>query len=287
MKNALMFFGVIAWLSSCGICDDKSNAPPFTVAPVSSRVRVDFQLDNHYQKMILVSGFPIVGSAKVKDEALCEAACIVRAMLVHRPDVLRKLAENRIRLGVMSVDERTTDLPEHSDLTPAEYWNRRARGLGPTQSRPAVSCGEENLLHNSGDPYYNESILVHEFAHAIHTMAISQLDPTFDHRLEQIYKSAMRQGLWQGLYAAKNKEEYFAEAVQSWFNTNRENDDIHNHVNTREELIQYDSDLAELCADVFGKNSWRYVRSDDPSRLTEPHLRQLSRATLKKFEWGQ
>ncbi|MFQ5808669.1 MAG: alpha/beta hydrolase [Armatimonadota bacterium] len=30
----------------------------------------------------------------------------------------------------MSEDEFTTDVPEHSDLEPAAYWDRRARGLG-------------------------------------------------------------------------------------------------------------------------------------------------------------
>ena len=46
----------------------------------------------------------------------------------------------------------------------------------------------------------------------------------------------MEEGLWKGKYAATNFHEYWAEGVQSWFDTNRENDHDHNHVNTREEL---------------------------------------------------
>jgi alpha-glucosidase len=30
----------------------------------------------------------------------------------------------------MAYSERTVDIPEHRDMKPAAYWNRRARGLG-------------------------------------------------------------------------------------------------------------------------------------------------------------
>jgi hypothetical protein len=256
------------------------------VSPPSSEMRETFKLGEHYEKVRTVDDFPVVSSAKVPDAALEEAAHVVRKMLVNRPDIIRKLAENRIRLGIMAVCERTTDLPEHSDLDPAAFWNRRARGLGASRKRPCVSCGEENLLHNPGDPYNTESIMVHEFAHAIHMMAVNDLDPTFDQRLKTTYESAMKKGLWKGLYAAENHFEYWAEAAQSWFDTNRENDAIHNHVNTRQELIDYDPALAALCREVFGDNEWRYVRSDDPSRKKEAHLKDLDRSKLRPFVWS-
>ncbi|MDP0490319.1 MAG: hypothetical protein Q7Q71_04630 [Verrucomicrobiota bacterium JB023] len=260
---------------------------PATVAPPDEALREEFQLADHYQKALVLEGFPIVASGKVADESLHEAAYVIRKMLKNRPDVLRQLAENKIRLGIMATDERTTDLPEHSDLEPPEFWDRRARGLGATRIRPAVSCGEENLLHNPGDPYNTESIMVHEFAHAIHLMAVNDLDPTFDERLEATYRDAMARGLWKDKYAAENSREYFAEGVQSWFDTNRENDDQHNHVNTRAELIDYDPGLANLVKEVFGENDWRYVRADDPSRANDPHLKTLDRSKLPSFAWTE
>lgn len=264
-----------------------AEASPALVKPPTEELRKNFNLDSHYQKALVLEGFPIVASAKVPDPALQEAATIIGEMLKNRPDVLRKLGENKIRFAIMAVDERTCDLPEHRGLTPAAYWNRRARGLGASRKHPAVSCGEENLLHNSGDQYPTESIMVHEFAHAIHLMAVNDLDPTFNERLKATYEAAMEKNLWKNMYAAENPREYFAEAVQSWFNTNRENDAIHNHVNTREELIEYDPDLARLCAEVFGENEWRYVRADDPSRKNETHLKNLDRSKLKPFAWTE
>ena len=249
--------------------------------------RDSFGLGAHYQQVVFVDGFPIVASDKVESAALEEAAHNVRSMLRERPDILRQLAANKIRLGIMAISERTCDLPEHADLEPSAYWNRRARGLGASRKAPCVSCGEENLLHHPGDHYATESIMIHEFAHAIHHAALKDLDPNFDPRLRQAYDAAMKAGLWKGLYAAENHAEYWAEGVQSWFDTNRENDAIHNHVDTREELIAYDPALAKLCGEIFGKNPWRYVRADDPSRKNEPHLKALDRSRLKPFAWSK
>jgi hypothetical protein len=187
----------------------------------------------------------------------------------------------------MAASERTCDVPEHSDLTPKEFWNRRARGLGATHERPSVSCGEENLLCCPGDPYSTESIMVHEFAHAIHQMGVNSLDPGFDDRLKAAYDAALKDGKWKNCYAAENHYEYWAEAVQSWFGTNRENDAIHNHVNTRAELKEYDPGVAKLCEEVFGDKKWTYVRADDAARKDEPHLKNLNRTKLPKFEWSE
>lgn len=60
-------------------------------------------------------------------------------------------------------------------------------------------------------------------------------------------------------YAAKNRAEYWAEAFQCWFNTNRTMDHDHNHIHTRQQLIEYDPPIARLCRDVLGDTEWRFV----------------------------
>ena len=257
------------------------------LSPIPAATRESFQLSPFYAKCVMVGDFPVVSSVKVGDPALSEAAAIVKAMLAGREDILRAMAKNKVRLSVMATTERTCDLPEHADLTPKEYWNRRARGLGATRERPAVSCGEENVLCCPGDPYSTESIMVHEFAHAIHEMGVNTLDATFDRRLKEAYEAALKAGKWKNCYAAENHHEYWAEAVQSWFGTNRENDAIHNHVNTRAELEEYDPAVAKLCGEVFPGNPWTYRRADDPARKGESHLKGLDRAKLPKFEWSE
>ena len=63
-------------------------------------------------------------------------------------DILKAMTDNNVRSGVMAITERRTDIPEHSDLTPNEYWDRRARGLGAMPQRPAVSGAEESALRS-------------------------------------------------------------------------------------------------------------------------------------------
>jgi len=163
---------------------------------------------------------------------------------------------------VMAPTEMTTDVPEHSDLTPKDYWDRRARGLGATRHRPAVSCGEENLLNLRGDRYRNENILIHEFSHAIHRFGIGAIDKTFDARLKETYQKALDKGLWQDTYAATNHSEYWAEGVQSYFDCNAPAGGVHNDVNTREKLAKYDPELFGLIDEVFRQSKFRYVRYD-------------------------
>lgn len=254
------------------------------VSAVPLKVRSQFQLSPFYTKYLDASGLPIVASAKVSNYALHEAHYIVEQMIGHRPEVLAAMGRNHVRLAVMSPEQMTTDLPEHSDLTPKDYWDKRARGLGATEARPAVSCAEENLLGYPGDPYPAENILVHEFAHALHERGMNSIDPTFDQRLHAAYDTAVREGLWKGTYAGSNYREYWAVGSQCWFDCGRENDADHNFVNTRAEIKTYDQRLAALLRDVYGERDWRYV---PPAKRTPPsaHLAGFDVAKAPTFQW--
>ncbi len=263
-----------------------SNANAQKVTEVPAAVRAEFKLDEYYQKYAAVGKLPVVGSANVSDAAIREAAWIVNKMLGHRQDILEAMAENSTRLSVMAHNEYTTDVPEHRFLSDrAVYWNRRARGLGATRTAPAVSCGEENLLCHPNDPYWNENICIHEFAHAIHSMGMSTIDSSFDKRLKAAFKDSTEKGLWKNTYAASNHNEYWAEAVQCWFDDNRENDSLHNHINTRAELIDYDFGVAKLCKEVFGDRDWRYKKPLDRKKTDRAHLAGVDFENLPKFQW--
>ena len=92
------------------------------------------------------------------------------------------------------------------------------------------------------------------------------MDERFDARLKALYEEALQKGLWRDTLAAKGRIDYWAEGVQSWFDANRQSptgkpDGVHNHVNTREELEEYDPQLAELIVEVFlhpTRLDWRY-----------------------------
>lgn len=259
---------------------DKSEVGPPPPAEVKR-----LNLSPFYAQYLSAGGLPIVASGKVSQFALLEARYLIDKMLDGRDDIRAKMVANKVRYSIMAVDEMTTKIPEHSDLEPAKYWDRRARGLGASHARPSVSCGEENLLRYPGDPYWQESLLLHEFAHAIHLMALVDLDPTFDKRLREAYQTAVKEGLWQGKYAGSNKNEYWAEGVQSWFDDNRPPDHDHNHVNTREELREYDPRLAKLIVEVFGDKEWRYQKPADRDDEERAHLLGYDAKSAKRFAW--
>lgn len=253
--------------------------------PVPSDVRARLQLSPKHAQAVMLGAFPIVGSTQVSRPALREAAWIVQNLVAHRPRLLDAMASNKVRLVVMAWNEFTTDVPEHANLQPRVYWDRRARGLGATPDVPAVSCGEENLLGHPGDPYSTENILVHEFAHAIHETGMNTIDPTFDARLRDAYRGATNRGLWKGTYAAVNHHEYWAEATQCWFDNNRQNDSLHNHVDTRAELLSYDPEVAGLCREAYGDGPWRYRKPSERPADGRAHLAGWNPASLPRFTW--
>jgi hypothetical protein len=285
----LIVSGAIGWQSSAVMAQAAGAAAPLVSAPLvgapPAELVAALHLSPAYRKHVSAGGFPVIGSEKVSDYALLEAAYLINHMLDGRGDIRQALIANKVRLSVMAYNELTTTVPEHGDLTPARFWDRRARGLGPTSARPAVSCGEENLLGYPGDPYAAENILIHEFSHAIHLMGLDTVDPTFDRRLTETYQAAMAEGLWKGKYAAGNPAEYWAEGVQSWFDTNRENDHDHNHVNSRAELKEYDPRLARLVAEVFGDKPWRYQRPADRTAGERTHLEGYDPGHSPRFAW--
>jgi cyclophilin family peptidyl-prolyl cis-trans isomerase len=253
--------------------------------PITPELRATFDLSPHYQQVLLVDDFPVVGSSQVSAAALQEAAWIVRQMTEHRPELRRALAQAKVRLAVMAYNEYTTDIPEHAHLRPRVFWDRRARGLGATPTAPAVSCGEENLLEHPQDPYRGENLCIHEFSHAIDLMAMRQLDPSFADDLNAAYAAAQRAGLWSGTYAISNAAEYFAEGTQAWFDNNRANDALHNDIDTREKLRDYDPALAALLQRVYGDREWRYRPPSERPADQRAHLPPFDRSQLPAFTW--
>ena len=280
-----LIFAFLSVLLAYGQTDNSAaDSPAKTAAesPITAPPKT-LGLGPFYKKAISADGYPIVASERVSDYALREAAYLVSKMLAQRPDVRDAMIAGGSRLVVMAHDEFTTDVPEHAHLTPRDYWDARARGLGGSETDPVCSCAEENLLGYPGDPYSSECILIHEFAHNIHLRGMVAVDATFDERVQTAYRVAVQErGLWQDKYASTNHHEYFAEGVQSWFGNNRENDHDHNHVNTREELLEYDDGLANLCREVFGETELVYSKPD--TRL-EGHLSGYDPALAPRFEW--
>src|SRR3546814_3183932 len=64
-----------------------------------------------------------------------------------------------------------------------------------------------------GTRYFGETILVHEFSHAIFD-AMETADPALFEQVRKAYAQAMARHLWDGQYGATTAHEYWAEGTQ-------------------------------------------------------------------------
>lgn len=216
-------------------------------------------IPSFYKKYIETEGLYVTSSERVSDEALLKACDIISLMLAKRADVKAHMVKKGCHVMIIGKDEATCDLPEFAHICNSPdsiaYWNWRARGFGGApEDEFSASCGEENLLALPQDKYTGENILIHEFAHLIHMVGIAGVEPDFNDRLEVLYQQAKGKGLWANTYAISNKEEYFAECVQSFFNCNRyaePSNGIHNSMNRRTKLKTYDPDMYRLLQEYF------------------------------------
>ena len=247
-------------------------------------------LDPFYKKYVDVNGLPLISSWRVPDSAFVAAHRTLYAMTSMLPKaVLDSMVARGTRIAIMARYEGTTDIPEHHYLIndTALNWDLRARGLGGDLELPLTSCAEENILAYQIDKYHAEDILIHEFAHSIHLIGLMLAVPDFDARLKQCYENAIAKGILKGTYRETDKEEYFAEAVQDWFNVNAEMphpDGKHNWCNTREELQIFDPDLYNLLAEYFPQTNMQISKHKKTNEYgnQQGHLYQTSRPSEER-----
>lgn len=283
MKKLLTCFAisVITLITACntppsregiGADGDSLSVPECIVTSVPDSLG----LDSFYVKYVDVNGLPLISSWRVPDSAFVAAHRTLYAMTcMLKPEVLDAMIRAKARVAIMARYEGTTDLPEHHYLIndTSLNWDLRARGLGGTIEEPLTSCAEENVLAYQIDKYHAEDILIHEFAHAIHCIGLMIAEPEFDGRLKQLYENAKASGILDGTYRITDHMEYFAEAVQDWFNVNAEmphTDGKHNWCNTREELRDYDPDLYNLLAEYFPETDMQISKHQKVNECHKP-----------------
>jgi hypothetical protein len=211
-------------------------------------------LPPYYQKYLDADGIKILASAKVPDEALIDTRKWVTTMLGQNPTIRQAMARHGATVVILPENEPITSVPGMEDLPqkfPKQDWTKRRNG-GGTLERPLTWTAAEHVLRLRGDKFPTENNTVHEFGHAVENIGIALASKPLHDRLGAAYDAAVARGLWKGTYAGTNRNEYFAEGSQSWFNCNRQNDKDHNQVDTRAELKQYDPELAAILTIVYG-----------------------------------
>jgi hypothetical protein len=218
-------------------------------------------LDPFYKKYCSVQGLSIIASAEVSDLALQQAWESINHMLngiAQVEEIKNSMAGLGIGIGIIGVHQAATDMPQHRNLStlfPGVDWNNRTRAIGATVQIPLLSVAEENLLCQANNRWPGQNLLVHEFAHAIKNLGLDFVNPQFHIELQSIYQRAVDAGLWAGAYTISDVEEYWAEGVRIYFQTELDVNvpyGLPYPANTRDELQAYDPELYRMVESIFG-----------------------------------
>ena len=217
--------------------------------------------NSHYYTRLCTTNnnLKVISASRASNAALERTAFLIGNVMANvDPRVAQSMNAKGFRHAVMATypAELTTHIPEHAWL--GAYWNERARGLGATVALPVGSSAEENILCHSNDRYKVEDITIHEFAHSMHLLGFALVYPNFNSELTGLYNAARYGNLWgtgaTGSYAMTDFKEYFAEGVQSYFDTNAP--DSYAPV-TRDQLRRKDPNLLAFLNRYLGNNPWR------------------------------
>ena len=179
---------------------------------------------SYYTQYAEVKGIFIKANSKVDPRALESAKSILEIMLSGRPDIPKSLREKRAELAIIAKDDYITKLPEFSylagrtDPNGNPYDSFKVRGAGAIPAQPVTATSEENLLKQD-KTFWNEDITYHEYAHAIMNLAFTPSDHAV---LASLYNSTKKSNLFPGAFAMVNRDEFWAELTQSYFNVNNE-----------------------------------------------------------------
>ncbi|MBI0105190.1 hypothetical protein [Bifidobacterium polysaccharolyticum] len=229
----------------------------------------------HYQYTQFTNcrcGIPIESSDDVKHHTRLLAADLIDTMLSASPQVAQTMITEGARVAIYGLHEDVYDIPEHRGG--AQIMDRPVEGYGGMIGDPITSISAANIeritegVHQTRYP--NESILAHEFGHAIHLLGINRLeDQSLAHRIQAAYSHAQETGLWPHTYLMGNIEEYFATLTSMWFNVMAESaddnwDGVRGPLNTRNELREYDPTGYDLLADIYPQTALPYPWNTNP-----------------------
>ena len=258
-----------------GGCVDGAPAPPPLPAPPEGR------FDPFYTQWTQAGPIDVVAPAVVDPAALRQVAATIEEMLANRPDIIEEMARH-LYVVVAPARMKQGELPEMQAVPQAVFdsWGQPDRldyevigGFGPSfPALPFVLVSADNALCTPLDSHFDEDVVVHEFAHGIHSVQ-RLVGSRFDANLLRLYDDAIAAGLWQpSHYAATNHDEYFAEVFQSWADVNSRDDSfVHNPpIATAEEVAEHDPAVAAFMTEWFGHIEVTSTCHRDPAARDEP-----------------
>lgn len=178
---------------------------------------------------------------------------VVRKAVLPLSQYLTELKRKGAKHYLLATDKKLSEVSGYESLENRMTFDGRyyasVRGVG-------------GLVTVSGVEYLDVSMrggfntIAHEFAHQIHTSALS---PELCDRIKKLYQRALRAGRVLDYYASSNEWEYFAQGYEAYISEFKRPNAGVTARHTKEELRQLDPDLynlfEELSDQVLAGNS--------------------------------
>lgn len=203
--------------------------------------------DPFYTRKRVVLGLTIVGGPGVDSKAFDVAQETIERMFANN-DLDDLLVAQGAYVVIAEADQAVLDLPEFSCLEGelgSDFFTHVC-GVADHADYPVATVNELDLLGNRRGPCEGVNILYHELGHLVYGWALAPAD-YFDARL--LYTDALAAGLYEGLYASTNYNEYFAEGTQVFFDAGDPGGK-----RNRAWLADYDPELLTLLAAIYGED---------------------------------
>ena len=213
------YYYTIAAVNADGVRGDWADYASATARPTLEEIYPTYQ----FQSKGWVGGVGVVALVGVSDDAFGKTKEVISAMMSERPDLLRDMNDYSAAVIIHN-------LPYGS-----------AFASGPGGERENIELIGAHVP--ASDP--GCLILIHEFAHMVHSALHALTDKTFDGRIQAMYQNAMGAGLWHNHYAATSFYEYWAESVVYWFI------DL-DGANSEQPIEEYDPPMGDLIEKTFG-----------------------------------
>ncbi|CAL1543017.1 unnamed protein product [Lymnaea stagnalis] len=220
----------------------------------------------------------IAGSPKCSQHALDVAAGVIQKMTRFMPASMFQTL-TRGKVGIFTAAEKVTIFPENAGLANGNcgtsctgtcahtctFDGRKWENIGGlTNSRSVVL--DDNVLCSAADPHHRSvNIMVHEFAHLVHTYATTAAIKT---QITNAYNAAKQHATWQlNTYAMANDHEYWAVASTSFFGVDHDSNSNTAGMNKcgtlvcpdvaqiREHLRQKDPALFSILSHVYANSN--------------------------------
>ena len=256
---------------------------PFATQPSVQQTPKELSENGLLPKYVLCLGFSTCGTKNAPDQAMLSAANLTRNMFRYRYDILKDMIDDNVTIAVYNGGDVSRSFLDSNRLDADSFIKAEgSKAVANLPSQLRITTLSQSLLAGDDGRAAMPVTIIHDLAlaayfytglrpvdasipHPRHIQQyekdLTRIDVRFDKKMQTLYQSAMKKGLWKTTPAAANRFEYFAHGTAAFFDAANITPAGHKTIINRKQLTAYDPDLAKAVADIFKHTErvdWRY-----------------------------